>query len=219
MNEIKSFLLNFLMLGNSISDFEKWLYEQDSIEFEKLITEESYLDLISTNFKNTSVKELKSQLKESIPFDLAEEFKKAFDESHIAITGKCIKKEALNYDGKSIRTWDVEIGKEYSFISITLNKSDKVHSAYVNYADENYDYRPSGYVPMDLFKIDLNNISNLYLKEETENQEIQIEPKEWTERYYKPNNYSFWEDYYDDEEKAMSTYEQTILQLGIKNLW
>ena len=42
MNEIKSYILEFIWSGKNASDFEQWLYKQDSVEFEKLIGEENY---------------------------------------------------------------------------------------------------------------------------------------------------------------------------------
>jgi len=33
------------------------------------------------------------------------------------------------------------------------------------------------------------------------------------------NQYSFWEDYYNDDLKALKQYQDTISQLGLKNCW
>lgn len=46
MIKIKSYLLEFVWSGKNVSDFEQWLYEQNLIEFEQLIGEENYFELI-----------------------------------------------------------------------------------------------------------------------------------------------------------------------------
>jgi len=58
MLKIKDYLLHFLMFGQSVSKFEKWIYEQNSIEFEKLISEDAYLELIIIDFKNISLQQV-----------------------------------------------------------------------------------------------------------------------------------------------------------------
>ncbi len=84
----------------------------------------------------------------------------------------------------------------------------------------NFDLRPSGFVPISLFKIEnLNNISEIYTKTENSKTEILIEPLKISELEYIPTKYSFWEDYYDDDEKALRTYDKVLEELGVKEVW
>ncbi|NPV51640.1 MAG: hypothetical protein HPY60_10675 [Candidatus Methanofastidiosum sp.] len=219
MEDIKQFLIEYIWEGKTINSFENWFYNQDSEKMELLLGKEIYLELISLNFKETTIQLLKKQIKSFLNQEIIEEFENEFRKREKAIKGMCIKNTALDYDGISIRDWEVEVGRQYEFIFIRLNLKNKNHSSYVNYVDRENDFSPSGFVPMELFDIDLNTISDLYQKSENKDAEIIIEPFEWTKTKYKPTRYSFWEDFYDDDEKAIKTYFETINKLGIKNVW
>jgi len=41
MNNIKQYLLEFIWGGDNISNFEQWLYKQNSTEFENLLGEQN----------------------------------------------------------------------------------------------------------------------------------------------------------------------------------
>ena len=74
---------------------------------------------------------------------------------------------------------------------------------------------------MELFEIDLSSISDFYHQVVNPEKEITIEIKAFSEKLYVPNEHSFWEDYYNDEKKAMDTYIETLERMEIKNvsLW
>jgi hypothetical protein len=220
MNEIKSYILEFIWSGKNVSDFEQWLYKQDSVEFEKLIGEENYVELISYDFKKKTIEQLKALIKTVLSDKLLQEFEEEYKKRKSnAIRGKCVKKIALDYYDKTDRNWDVEIGKEYEFLIINLGLENGNHSALVNYVDRTNYFQPSGFIPMELFEIDLTAIPDFYHKVRVEKNETTIEIEVFSKKIYKPTKYSFWEDFYDDEEKAVNTYFDTIEKMGIKNVW
>jgi hypothetical protein len=219
VEEIKSYILNFIWSGENISQFENWLYEQNSIVFEKFLGEENYLELISFSFKAKTIEEVKLQIKSILPDKLIREFEIEFRKRNKAIKGVCIKNCSLDYYGDKKRKWNVEIGKEYEFIIINIGLKNYNHSSLVNYIDKEYDFNPSGFIPMELFKINLDEIPKQYYSKKNEHKEITIEPIDWSKKQYTPTQYSFWEDFYNGDQKAINTYYKTIEKLGVKNVW
>jgi len=219
MNERNRYILEFIWQGKSIDQFEKWLYEQDSVEFEKLLGKENYVDLISYDFKKKTIDQIKSLIKSILPVDIKNEFDFEFKSREKAIKGICIKTNAWNPWGNEMREWELEVGKEYEFIIISKGIKNKKYSPTVNYIDRQDYFRPSGFVPAELFEIDLKNISDFYHIIETKECEQLIELKDLSDKYYMPVRYSFGEDFYDDEEKAVNLYYDTINKIGIKNVW
>ena len=219
MNELNRYILEFIWQGNSIDQFEKWLYEQDSVEFEKLLGKENYVDLISYDFKKKTIDQIKSLIKSILPVDIKKEFDLEFKSREKAIKGVCIKTNAWSPWGNKMRDWELEVGKEYEFIIISKGKKNKKYPPTVNYVDRENNFRPSGFIPAELFEIDLKSISDFYHIIETKESEELIELKDLSDKYYKPVIYSFWEDFYDDEDKAVNIYYDTIDKIGIKNVW
>jgi hypothetical protein len=219
MKEHLRYILEFIWQGKSIDQFEKWLYEQDSAEFEKLLGKENYVDLISCDFKKNTIDQIKSLIKSILSVEIKDEFDLEFKSRVKAIKGLCIKTNAWNPWGNEMRDWEVEVGKEYEFIIISKGMKNKKYPPTVNYIDRQYYFRPSGFVPAELFEIDLKNISDFYHIIETKDCEQLIELKDLSDRYYKPVKYSFWEDFYDDDDKAVDLYYDTINKIGIKNVW
>ncbi len=223
MKELKEFLINFIWDGDNLIEFERWLYEQDSIAFEKLIGEINYLELISFNYKNKTIEEVKKFIKTILPENLIVEFEDEFLKKRNTIRGTCVKNEALNYGGKDIREWDLEIGKEYYFLTLRTGIKNCNHKGYVQYINvDKDDLMPSGLIPISLFRIDdLNDIPDVYVKIRCENGENFIEPKSMRilESEYIPTEYSFWEDYYNDDKKALDTYKAILEELGLKKVW
>ena len=220
MDEIKSYILEFIWSGKDVSEFEQWLYKQDSVEFEKLIGEDNYVELISYDFKKKTIEQIKKLIKSILSNKLLLEFEEEFENRKSnAIRGKCVKKIALDHYDKKDRNWNVEIGEEYEFLIINLGLERGNHSALVNYVDRTNYFQPSGFVPMELFEIDLTTIPAFYHKVHDEKNETTIEIEAFSKVKYKPTQYSFWEDFYDDDEKAVNTYFDTIEKMGIKNVW
>lgn len=158
-------------------------------------------------------------LKRVLNNKLIKEFEEEFERRKSkVIKGKCVKKSALDYYDKRYRNWDVEIGKEYEFLIINLGIEKGNHSDLVNYVDRNNYFQPSGFVPMELFEIDLTKISQLYhIVYDEKNKKI-IEIEAFSNKKYKPTQHSFWEDFYDNDAKAVSKYYEIIEKIGIKNV-
>lgn len=220
MNEIKSYILEFIWSGNDVLSFELWLYKQNSDDFEKLIGEENYFELISYNYRNKTAYQIKKFIKTVLNDKLIQEFEKEFRKRKSkAITGKCVKNIALDYYDKRDRNWNVEIGKEYEFLIINLGIESGNHSVLVNYVDRTNYFQPSGFIPMELFEMDLTNISEFYHEVSGKKNETLIEIEAFSEKKYRPTKFSFWEDFYDDDQKAVNTYFETIEKMGIKTVW
>ena len=220
MKKLKSDIVEFVWTGKSVSKFEKWLYEQDSAKFEQLIGTENYFEMVSFDYQKTNVKTLKGFIKANLPIDLILEFESLFSERRsIPIKGVCVKSECLDYSEPNIRDWEVEVGKEYEFLIVDFDIIQGNHSKFVNYFDRLNDYKPSGFVPMELFDIDLTNISEYYDQKITSKDILTIEPHSFTKSKYSPIEFSFWEDYYEDVERALKAYQITLKELGIVDVW
>jgi hypothetical protein len=219
MSELKEYILEFVWTGDDVAQFEKWLYLQDSDNFERLLGSDNYVELISYDFKKKTIDQFKKFLKSVIPVEIKKEFDLEFKRREKAIKGKCVKTKAWNPWGNEMRDWELEVGKEYEFIIISKGMKNKKYPPTVNYIDREDYFRPSGFIPAELFEIDLENISDFYHIIETDECEQLIELKDLADKFYKPVNYSFWEDFYDDEDKAVNLYYDTIDRLGIKNVW
>jgi len=220
MQKIKTFLINFIWNGNNIIEFEKWVYKQNSIEFEKLIGEDNFIELVTYNYKNKSLENVKKFIKSVLKENIISEFENEFLKKRKVIKGICIKNEALDYVGNAIKKWNVEIGKEYEFIAIRTNILNDNHKGYANYIDREYNFKPSGFLPISLFDFEnLSAFSDVYTTIKERNSEIYIEPYEFTKQKYIPTEYSFWEDFYNDDEKALKTYDKVLEELGVKKVW
>jgi len=221
MNEIRSFLLEFIWSGDDVDSFEQCLYEQNAVEFEKLIGSENYLELITFNFKKKTTDQVKQLLKVTLHKDLVQAFEQEFEQRRSrVIKGICVKSEALDYRGDELRNWDVEVGKEYEFLSIHSDSFSPNHPVLVNYVNRDCYFRPSGFVPMELFDLSLDEIPEPYHKILDGENQIKIELKAFSEECYQSTTgYSFWVDFHDDEEHAIDLYFETIKDLGIKDVW
>ena len=221
MNEIKSYILEFIWLEKEVSDFEQWLYNQNSIKFIKLIGEENYMELVGYDYQGIIFNQIKELLKSVLPPKVIKEFEIEFEKrkSSNVIRAKCLKTKALNYNDSNVRNWRLEVGGIYEIIEVNLGLQSGNHKALVRYLDKNNHFYPSGYVPADLFDIDFDKIPNSYFQIKNDISEIIIMPKEQIEGNYKPSKYSFWEDFYDGDEKAINTYHETIKKLGLRNVW
>lgn len=216
---IKSGILEFVWQGKSVDQFANWLYEQDSNDFEEILGYENYIELIGYDFRKKTDVQIKSLIKSILPEEIKLEFESEFKIRNKAIKGVCIKTNAWNPWGNEMKDWQLDVGKEYEFIIVSKGAKDSKYPPTVNYVNRDDYFRPSGFFPAELFEIDLKYISDFYHTIETNECEQLIELKDLSEKHYKPVQYSFWEDFYDDEEKAVNLYYDTIVALGIKNVW
>ena len=216
---LESELFQYLWADFNTNDFENWLYNQDSINFEKLIGKETYLDIISTDYSLLRPNQIKRYIYDRLDNDLKKNWDNFVLEKYIPIIGICKTKEALDYYTDNIRDWELEVGLKYEIIEIIkASRKNDNHKQYVRYVERDRDLYPSGLIPMDVFDINLDSISDIYLVQSFGGL-IEIRPKDWSEGIYQPSEYSFWEDFYNDEPKAVKTYYDTITKLGIKNAW
>jgi hypothetical protein len=69
-------------------------------------------------------------------------------------------------------------------------------------------------IPAELFEIKDKTIPENYILSYADGA-IHINPLEFVDKTYVPVEYSFWEDYFDDHDKAVKIFEATINRLGI----
>ncbi|RNC85926.1 MAG: hypothetical protein ED557_03915 [Balneola sp.] len=220
MDAIKGYLIDFISSNGNAQKFEKWLYEQDSSFLENYFGENGYLNLIGYDYRKKTFEDVVELIKTNINPEVKIEFDKEFEKRKKMISGVCVKNIAPDYDGKSLRNWGIEIGEVYSIINI-WKKRDSIFKkrVYVEYVNPQYHFFPSGLVPMELFEINLTNIPDPYLKSSYRFGEYKIEPKAWSKEFYLPINKSFWDDFYNHDDKAVDTYHDTLKELGIITPW
>lgn len=220
MDKTKSYLKSFIWSGEDALEFESWLYTQDSAELEALFGPEKFMTIKAHDYRRSTIESVKQLIKENISDHLNQEFEDYFAQKGRMIKGKCIKTEALDYNGTEIIDWGVEIGETYDIIVLIEQSTEyENHPSLVNYVDKEDYFVPAGYVPMELFEIDKSSALEHYKKEENEDGELITEPIDWSQEVYEATHVSFWEDYYEEEEKAVSTYFSTLEKLGIKHVW
>ena len=216
---LKEELFQILWSDFKVKDFENWLFKQNSIDFENLLGEDNYLDIISEDFSRESVDNIKRHVYSKFNTSLKSDWEDFINQNYVPLIGICKTAKALDYYKSETRDWDLQIGKKYEILEVVISSTNTDnHKQYVRYVDRENNLYPSGYVPLELFEIDLQNISDKYFYREID-ELIEIHPKNWNENNYKPEIYSFWEDFYDDEPKAVGTYYDTLEELGIKNAW
>jgi hypothetical protein len=216
---LKEELFQYLWFDFKLSDFENWIYKQDSVRFEELTGQNVYLDIISEDYSEMSINEIKRYIFNRLSNDLKADWEKYVNNKYIPLIGICRTDKALDYYKPEIRDWELTVDGKYEILEIinSSNKNDN-HEQYVRYVDHDNDLYPSGFVPKELFEIDFSNVSDLYLVHDT-GKGIEVRPNDWSEGFYRPTQYSFWEDFYDNEAKALKTYYNTLDRLGIKNAW
>ena len=212
-------LFEFLSSDQTVREFQQWVYAQNSTEFEKWSGDEEYLVLVSTAYKDLSKVQVKQLIKSLLSNAQVNDFEQELiQRNRKAIIGKCINEEAPNYEGSELRKWGVVLGKTYQFLSIK-DGSTEGNRSYVNFIDPENDFYPSGFVPMELFEINLEVISEVYDQNRDEKGTTLIEIADFSVRNFIPRHYSFWEDFYDDDVKAVAAYFEVVKKLGIINLW
>ena len=217
---IKDKIFEYLWNDFKPKELEDWLYHQDSEEFEKAIGKESYLDIISEDYTQMSVIQIKNYIYNSLNFDHQKEWDKYAEDKYTPITGICLSNSSQDYTGDKIREWNLDVGRKYEILEIfKTSRSNDNHDYYIRYVDRANDLYPSGFIPKKLFDINLDSISSRYKVIYTDGKIEEILPVDWCEENYKPTIYSFWEDFYDDESKAVQTYFDTLDKLGIKEPW
>ena len=70
-------------------------------------------------------------------------------------------------------------------------------------------------IPAELFEINDKIIPPNYSITVADNS-LQLDPMEFVDKTYAAVEYSFWEDYFDDHEKAVKIFKSTIERLDIE---
>ena len=213
---LKEELFQYLWSDFKLSDFENWLYEQDSVRFEEFVGQDVYLEIISEDYSKMSINQIKRYIIDRLSIDSKADWEKFIKDKYVPLIGICRSDKALDYYKSEIRDWELTVDGKYEILEIINSSSNNAnHKQYVRYVDRDNDLYPSGFVPKELFEIDFSNISELYIVHDTD-KGIEVRPNDWSEGIYRPTQYSFWEDFYNGDEKAMKTYYTTLDYLGIK---
>ena len=71
------------------------------------------------------------------------------------------------------------------------------------------------FIPAELFEINDKIVPPNYSITVADNS-LQLDPMEFVDKTYAAVEYSFWEDYFDDHEKAVKIFKATIERLDIE---
>jgi hypothetical protein len=196
------------------TSFEQWIYNSNSIDFESAIGDKLYLEIITEINLSLTLREMKSLVFDNLPTNLKTEYRDYINRQQSVIKAKCIKTECLNYDGNEIRNWELEVGKEYYIIGISVDLKKPFHQISFQIFDPSYSATTPYFIPAELFEINDKIIPENYVLTFVDNA-IQINPAEFVDKTYAAVEYSFWEDYFDDHEKAVKIFKATIDRLDI----
>jgi len=196
------------------TNFEQWIYNSNSLDFLAIIGEKLYLEIISEIGNCVTINEMKSLVFENLPTNLKAELRIYINKQQKVIKAKCIKTECLNYDGQENRNWKLKVGDEYFIIGISVDLKRKFHQILFQIFDPTYSQTTPYLIPAELFEIDNRTVPENYIITFTDNS-MQIDPAEFVDKTYAPVVFSFWEDYYDDHEKAVKIFKTTIERLDI----
>ena len=196
------------------TSFEQWIYNSNSIDFENTIGNKSYLEIITEINSGLSLQKMKSLVFDSLQTNVKNEFRNYINEKQRVIKAKCLKTECLDYDGKEIRNWELKVGKEYYIIGISVDLKKKFHQISFQIFDPSYSETTPYFIPAELFEINDEIIPENYVLTFADNA-IQIDPAEFVDKTYAAVEYSFWEDYFDEHEKAVKIFRATMDRLDI----
>jgi hypothetical protein len=195
--------------------FEQWIYNSNTVDFEKCVGEKTYLEIISENFSGLTIKQLKQHVFDNLSLTLKKEFKTYIRTNQKAIKATCIKTVGIDYDGKNERNWELKVGKEYYILGISVDLKESPQRIMFQIFDPAYSETTPYFIPAELFEINDKIIPPNYAITVADNS-LQIDPIEFVDKTYTPVEYSFWEDYFDDHEKAVKIFKATIERLDIE---
>ena len=195
--------------------FEQWIYSSNSADFESCVGDKSYFEIISENYSVLSIKQLKQSVFDKLSQTLKEEFKKHIRINKKVLKATCIKTKGLDYDGKSERNWELKIGEEYYILGISVDLKKSPHQITFQIFDPSYSDTTPYLIPAELFEINDKIVPPNYSITVKDNA-LQLDPMEFVDKKYAAVEYSFWEDYFDDHEKAVKIFKTTIERLDIE---
>lgn len=195
--------------------FEQWIYNSNSIDFENCVGEKSYLEIISENFSGFTIKQLKQLVFDNLSLTLKEEFKKHIKTNQKVLKATCVKTTGIDYDGKNERNWELKVGKEYYILGISIDLKKSPQRIMFQIFDPSYSETTPYFIPAELFEINDKIVPPNYSITVADNS-LQLDPMEFVDKTYAAVEYSFWEDYFDDHEKAVKIFKATIERLDIE---
>ena len=195
--------------------FEKWIYSSNSVDFESCVGDKSYHEIISENYSGVTIKKLKHLVFDKLNLTLKEEFKKHIRTNQKVLKATCIKTNGLDYDGKSERNWELKVGNEYYILGISVDLKKLPLRIMFQIFDPSYNETTPYFIPAELFEINDKIVPPNYSITVTDNS-LQLDPMEFVDKTYVAVEYSFWEDYFENHEKAVKIFKSTIERLDIE---
>lgn len=197
------------------ANFVQWIYSSNSVDFEECVGEESYLEIISENYSGLSIKQLKQLIFSRFSSALRDEFRKYIQTNQKVLKATCIKTVGPDYDGKSERDWELEVGKEYYVLGISINLKESTNQIKFQVFDPSYSETTPYFIPAELFELKDKIIPPNYSITVADNS-LRLNPAEFVDKSYVAVEYSFWEDYFDNHEKAVRIFKSTMERLGVE---
>ncbi|HOJ90233.1 MAG TPA: hypothetical protein PLH86_03995 [Saprospiraceae bacterium] len=197
------------------STFEQWIYSSNSVDFESCVGDKSYLEIISKNYSGLTIKQAKKSVFDNLNQTLKEEFKKHIRINQKVLKATCINTKGLDYDGKSLRDWELKVGKEYYILGISVDFKKMPHQITFQIFDPSYSDTTPYLIPAELFEIKDKIIPPNYSITLVDGS-LQLDQMEFVDKSYAAVEYSFWEDYFDAHEKAVKIFKATIERLDIE---
>ena len=197
------------------STFEQWIYNSNSVDFEKCVGGKPYLEIISENYFGFTIKQLKKLVFDSLNLTLKEEFKNYIRTNQKVLKATCIKTIGLDYYGKNERNWELKVGKEYYILGIYVDLKKSTNQIGFQILDPSYSDTTPYFIPAELFEIKDKIVPPNYSLTVADNS-LHLDPAEFVDKTYVAVEYSFWEDYFDDHEKAVKIFKSTIERLDIE---
>jgi len=211
----KEELFNKLWKEKDKATFEQWIYSSNSLDFENCVGEKSYLEIISENFSGLTIKQLKQLVLDNLSLTLKEEFKKHIKANQKVLKASCVKTTGIDYDGKNERNWELKVGKEYYILGISVDLKKSPQRIMFQIFDPSYSDTTPYFIPAELFEINDKIVPPNYSIRVADNS-LQLDPMEFVDKTYAAVEYSFWEDYFNDHEKAVKIFKATIERLDIE---
>ena len=197
------------------SAFEQWIYNSGSADFENCIGAPSYAKIISEDYSFLTISELKKYVFDHLSPTLKEEFKEHIRVNQKALKAICIKTTGLDYDGKNERNWELKVGKEYYILGISVDLKKVPHQIMFQIFDPSYSETTPYLISAELFEMNDRIVPPDYAISVTDNT-LELAPYEFADKNYAAVEYSFWEDYFDDHEKAVNLFKATMDRLDIE---
>jgi len=213
--EFKDELFYRLWKEKDKTTFEQWIYSSDSVDFEKCVGENPYLEIISENYSGLTIKQVKHLVFDKLSPRLKGEFKTHIRTNQKVLKATCIKTIGIDYDGKNERNWELKVGKEYYILGISVDLKKSANQIGFQIFDPTYSETTPYFIPAEHFEIKDKIIPPNYSITVADNS-LQLDPMEFVDGTYAAVEYSFWEDYFDDHEKAVKIFKSTIERLDIE---